>query len=484
MMNKIQLIVAALIMLVLPSSRMVAGSNDYKIERLLNAEGVTIDGIPANRVKTFSKTSIIVWGSNDAAAMLVKEVATSKLYRLSKRQFDSKGSIKTLEEFFLRTNKTSTRSTGGEAVVTVKRCNDRFSFSERRIALVIGNSAYTYLPSLQNPQSDATAVTDKLLTLGFDVVEGFDCSSTEFRSVLRQFEQIANDYQVVLFYYAGHGIQKNGKNYLVPVTERLQKASDINNCIGCDEVLRSLEGTACNSRIVIFDACRNFSSAVSESNNRGLAQIQQLAPGTMLIYSTGFGQVASDGDGEHSPFAQALLSNIGKSAVSFEMEMKDVARETYRLTSNKQYPAISGTLTENLVLNTKAASSSSGTAKPTVTTYGSSAKAQTLVEQGKKACRTFNYSQAYRSFLEAANMGDKEGCYQLGMLFRNDNFDGANLEQAIVWFERAAEMGHVDAMFQIGEIYLGRDNAKAKVWFKKAAAKGHEKAADRLRRMK
>lgn len=145
----------------------------------------------------------------------------------------------------------------------------------------------------------------------------------------------------------------------------------------------------------------------------------------------------------------------------------------------KQRPAPVATAQSN---NNKTASPSP--AVGTATTEASSAKAQTLVEQGKKACRTFNYSQAYRSFLEAANMGDKEGCYQLGMLFRNDNFDGANLEQAIVWFERAAEMGHADAMYQIGEIYLGRDNAKAKVWFKKAAAKGHEKAADRLRRMK
>ena len=114
----------------------------------------------------------------------------------------------------------------------------------------------------------------------------------------------------------------------------------------------------------------------------------------------------------------------------------------------------------------------------------SNTKARLLVESGKADCRRFYYNKAYREFLEAANMGDMEGCYQLGMLYRNDNFDRANLEQALEWLMRAAEMGHADAMFQVGEIYLGRDNAKAKQWYRKAAEKDHLKAADRLRRMK
>ncbi len=114
----------------------------------------------------------------------------------------------------------------------------------------------------------------------------------------------------------------------------------------------------------------------------------------------------------------------------------------------------------------------------------SNTKARLLVESGKADCRRFYYNKAYREFLEAANMGDMEGCYQLGMLYRNDNFDRANLEQALEWLMRAAEMGHADAMFQVGEIYLGRDNANAKQWYRKAAEKDHLKAADRLRRMK
>lgn len=136
-----------------------------------------------------------------------------------------------------------------------------------------------------------------------------------------------------------------------------------------------------------------------------------------------------------------------------------------------------------------AQSSNNKTASPTPagsmgTSEASSAKARSLVESGKQDCRRFQYKKAYSEFLEAANLGDMEGCYQLGMLYRNDNYDGADREKAVVWLAKAADKGHVDAMYQIGEIYLGRDNAKAKVWFKKAAAKGHEKAADRLRRMK
>ena len=301
------------------------------------------------------------------------------------------------------------------------------------------------------------------------MVETFDCNISEFRSVLNQFERIADSYEIVLFYYAGHGIQKDGKNYLVPVTEQLRQPSDINNCVDCEDVLRSLERTKSRSRIVIFDACRNFNSALSDSKHKGLAQMQQLAPGTMVIFSTGFGQVASDGEGNHSPFAQALLDKIGKPLVNFELEIKDVAKETYRLTSNRQYPAIAGSLTETVVLNPR---TNSLTQSPTP----SDENAKILVDKGKRACKSFKYADAYKFFQEAANMEDMEGCYQLGMLYHDDNFPNANLDKAIQWLTKAANMGHVDAMFQLGLIYQGRDNALAKQWLKKAA--------DRLSRMR
>ena len=322
-------------------------------------------------------------------------------------------------------------------------------------------------------------MSDKLLSLGFDVVESYDCNAHEFRSLLSQFEQIVSRdrYQVVLFYYAGHGIQKDGKNYLVPAEARLQQPKDIDGCIGCDDVIRSLEGTSSTSRIFIFDACRNVSSALIDPGRKGLAQIQQLSPGTMLIYSTGFSQVATDGTGEHSPFAQALLDNVGRPSVYFELEIKDVASETYRLTAQRQYPAIAGSLTDRLVLNP-----ASGTAmkvEPTRSTTSTrtttNGQAEALIAQGKKA---------YKCFLEAAQSGSREGVYQVGMLYLNDNFDGASIDKAVEWLTRAADQGHADAMYNLGEIHLGRDNATAKRWFKKAADLGHEKAANRYRKMR
>lgn len=481
-MKKLYAILLFLLSVTCLSANMLGG--DYRIVKLYKADGVTIKSVQVTVGMQFNKNDNINWNNNEEAAIKVIENATSKTYVFSKRQFDSKGGIvKNAEDYFLRTNKTSTRETGNEAVVTVKRCSDRFTFKERRIALVIGNTTYTSLPSLINPQSDAISVTDKLLTLGFDVVETFDCNISEFRSVLSQFEQIANGYQIALFYYAGHGIQKDGKNYLVPVTEKLQKPTDIDNCVDCEDILRSLERTTCRSRIVIFDACRSFNSALSDGKHRGLAQMQQLAPGTMVIFSTGFGQVASDGEGNHSPFAQALLSNIGQPRTSFEMEIKNVANETFRLTSNRQYPAITGSLTETVILNprTKSDTSDSTSSQPTV----SNEKAQALVNQGKRAWRIAGHeTEAFRYFQEAANMGDVEGCYQLGKLYTDDNFPNANIDKAIQWLTKAANMGHTDAMFQLGEIYKGRDNVTAKQWYRKAADKGHAKAVDRLSRMR
>ena len=479
-----------MVLLLTTSLSTTFSQNNYRIEGLSHANGVKINRTPVYVGQVFPKTAVISWGNDGEAALKVKEISTSKIYRFSKRQFESKGRIETAEDFFLRTTMTSTRDAGYEAIITVKPCKDRFAFKERRIALVIGNSTYIHLPSLQNPQSDAISVTDKLLTLGFDVVETFDCDYLEFCSALSQFEQKANGYQVVLFYYAGHGIQKDGKNYLVPVTTKLQEPADINQCVSCDDVLRSLERTSCTSRIIILDACRKFNSAISNGNNKGLAQIQDLVPGTMLIYSTGFGKEASDGEGDsdHSPFAQALLNNIGKPSVDLEKEMKNVMNETLRLTSKRQCPAITSTLTETIVLNPREVTQTGHNIgdgnRSGISTNGPDPKAQALVEQGKRACKSFDYFSAYRYFIEAANMNDMEGCYQLGMLYNNDNFDNHNFDEAVAWLTKAANMGHADAMYQLGEIYKGRDNNLAKQWFRKAAAKGHSKAADRLSRMR
>jgi len=490
-MMHIQNRVLTLVLLLIICISSVFGQKVYVVQKPKNAAGAKIHNDAVSKGLRFKDTDVIEWGNNDNVAIDATELSTGKLFTFSKRQFESKGGrIKTVKDYFLRTSKTSTRETGSDVPITVKTGIDRFYFKEHRIALVIGNSTYTHLPSLQNPQSDAVSVTDKLLTLGFDVVETFDCDYQEFCSVLSQFEMKANDYQLVLFYYAGHGIQKDGRNYLVPVTEQLQKPDDINHCISCDDILRSLERTSCHSRIVIFDACRKFNSALSDGNNKGLAQIQDLAPGTMLIYSTGFGKEASDGEGDsdHSPFAQALLNNIGKPSVDIEKEMKNVMNETLRLTSKRQCPAITSTLTETIVLNPREATQTSSTGSggtPTGTTTNvPDPKAQTLVDQGKRACKSFNYSLAYKCFTEAANMNDMEGCYQLGMLYNNDNFDNHNIDDAVAWLTKAANMGHTDAMFQLGIIYQGRDNASAKQWLRKAAAKGHAKAADRLSRMR
>ena len=163
------------------------------------------------------------------------------------------------------------------------------------------------------------------------------------------------------------------------------------------------------------------------------------------------------------------------------------AAATYLMTVFKAGKAVAQQKTSTAAKQapaTKAATASQGTPAPTGTTSVDSDKARLLVESGIKNCRRFYYKKAYSEFYEAAKMGDMEGCYQLGMLYRNDNYEGANLERAVEWLTRAADMGHADAMYQIGEIYLGRDNAKAKQWFKKAAAKGHEKAAGRVSKMK
>jgi uncharacterized caspase-like protein len=190
--------------------------------------------------------------------------------------------------------------------------------TEQRVALVIGNSAYSS-GSLKNPINDATAMAAMLRKLGFTVTLQINTKQQEMDESIREFgRQLKRTRGVGLFYYAGHGMQIGGVNYLLPVNARIEKESDVRfHSVNVDIVLAEMENAENGLNIVILDACRDNPFSRSFRNAaRGLAIIGNAPSGTFISYSTGANQVARDGEGENSPYTQALLENMDKPGLS------------------------------------------------------------------------------------------------------------------------------------------------------------------------
>lgn len=225
------------------------------------------------------------------------------------------------------------------------KAKTQLSSSTQRLALVIGNANYKNSP-LKNPVNDATDMAQVLAGLGFKVTLLLDTSHKESVKQIRNFTQaLADSHSVGLFYYAGHGMQVNGRNYLIPVDANIQDEYQI-SYEGID-VGRVLEGMAKANNpmnIVILDACRdNPFSRSFRSSAKGLAQMD--APGgTMIAYATAPGSVASDGNGRNGLYTKHLLKEISKPNLAIETAMKRVRKSVMEETNNKQIPWESSSL--------------------------------------------------------------------------------------------------------------------------------------------
>lgn len=223
--------------------------------------------------------------------------------------------------------------------------------AEKRVALVIGNAAYQNAPPLRNPSNDATDIAGKLRELGFDVVEGIDLGKRDMEKRIRAFAEQLNGADVGLFYYAGHGLQVNQKNYLAPIDAELKSETDLDfEAVELDLVLKQMLRSAGTS-LVFLDACRDnplvqklAQSGRSLNISRGLARVEPVSS-MMIVYSAEFGKVALDGTGRNSPFTQALLRHIGEEGESISDMMIEVRNDVRKETGNQQQPIESTQLT-------------------------------------------------------------------------------------------------------------------------------------------
>jgi uncharacterized caspase-like protein len=225
--------------------------------------------------------------------------------------------------------------------------------------LIIGNSNYPSAP-LPNPANDAKVMGETLAGLGFKVFTYTDLDQNNMKRAIRNFgDVLLKDPQntVGLFFYAGHGMQINGTNYLVPVGAQIRKEADVEiEGVPARDVLATMEYANTRMNMVILDACRNNPFARSfRSGTQGLARMD--APkGTLIAYSTSPGNVASDGRGANSPYTEALVSNMRTPGLAVEQMFKNVRIDVLNATKDAQTPWESSSLTGDFYF--------SGTAKP------------------------------------------------------------------------------------------------------------------------
>jgi hypothetical protein len=223
------------------------------------------------------------------------------------------------------------------------------ALAESRLALVIGNSSYETVTVLPNPANDAKAMTEFLKGAGFDVVAAPNLAQNEMRQAISNFAGMVaakGPDTVALVFYAGHGLQVDGENFLVPIDARIQREADVPmQAMRLADLMNILRAVPTKATIAILDACRNNPfSEINKTTGRGLA-IVDAPTGSFVSYSTAPGTEAQDGDGENSPFTTALLAIGREPGLPIEQAFKRVRSMVHNSTRQTQTPWESSSLT-------------------------------------------------------------------------------------------------------------------------------------------
>jgi len=368
--------------------------------------------------------------------------------------------------------------------------------SEKRFALVIGNSRYASSP-LNNPVNDARAMATTLKSFGFDVSRLENASYKDIRRAIIEFGNRLRDSGVGVFYYAGHGLQVNGRNYMVPVDAVIQGDAEVAvEAVDVDYVLSRMETARNRLNIVILDACRDdpFSRSF-RSPVHGLASID--APiGTLIAYATAPGKVAQDGEGANGLYTSELLKAMKVPGLKIEDVFKRVRQSVSRQTNGQQVPWEASSLVGDfsftgVPVGTSTASSVVAPrqevreAPRLPLTSQSAGTSSDALEQAKRYIGSKEWASALPLLQEAARKGSAEAMWHLG------NFSGSGLgvprdqAEAFRWYLKGAEAGNTSAMASVAFAYqkgwgTPKDEAEAVRWYRKAADGGNAVAMNDL----
>jgi len=226
------------------------------------------------------------------------------------------------------------------------------ALAEKRVALVIGNGSYSKVARLPNPVNDANAMAALFRRAGFDVVEiKRDLGVAAMRRTLRDFSDQVRDADIAVVFFAGHGIEINGVNHLIPIDAVLERDIDVEDeTVSLERVVQLIE-PAKRLRLIILDACRDNPfmprikrTIATRSIGRGLARVDILTPNSMIAFAAKAGSVASDGTGPNSPYTNALLKHVATPGLDIRLALGRVRDDVVQQTAGKQEPFVYGSL--------------------------------------------------------------------------------------------------------------------------------------------
>lgn len=220
----------------------------------------------------------------------------------------------------------------------------------KRLAIVIGNGNYQYSPPLTNPVNDARSMRSALQGLGFEVFEYENLNQSQMKMAIDNFGTKLKDYSTGLFFYAGHGLQSKGSNYLIPVDANIHSEQQIEyDCVQADRVLGYMEAAGSKINIVILDACRNnpFERSWSRAMDGSGLAFMNAPTGSLIAYSTSPGRTASDGSGENGLYTSCLLENLKTPDITILQMFQNVRRLVSERSSKQQIPWESTSLTDD-----------------------------------------------------------------------------------------------------------------------------------------
>ena len=232
-----------------------------------------------------------------------------------------------------------------------------------RVALVVGNGAYAHTQVLNNPKNDANDIAAKLADLEFEVIKGIDVDRNEFFRKVGEFNKAASRAEVALFFYAGHGLQAGGENYLIPIEAKVEEETDLHGAIELRDVLRYMRS---ETNLVFLDACRdnpmvdNLTRSMEPSRSGGVArglkrvEVEETDNSSTLIsFATKWGETAEDGTGRNSPYTEALLEHIATRGITVEAMLKKVTTAVFYSTGEKQRPWVEASMAKDFYFNPK-----------------------------------------------------------------------------------------------------------------------------------
>jgi hypothetical protein len=245
---------------------------------------------------------------------------------------------------------------GHREITAVKKEDKVVEQKERKLALVIGCNEYEHAGHLANPLNDAKDIKEKLSELGFDVMSVENATLKQMKIEIDNFGTELEKYDIGLFYFAGHGVQVNGLNYLIPIDANLKNERTVEyDCLRVDRVLSHMEASKNKVNLVVLDACRNNPFERSwgrDLSQRGLA-VMEAPKGSLIAYSTSPGKTASDGEGKNGLYTGVLVSEINSINVSITQLFQKVRKEVMEKSKDEQMPWESTSLTADFYFNRK-----------------------------------------------------------------------------------------------------------------------------------